>query len=313
MDEQQTATPDTAIAALAEVQHGVFTRSQALGAGISGRAIQGRIESRRWIPVGKHVIRVAGAPETWRQRVLASVLDAGPGAVATLRPAAALWQIPGYAEVGCDVLRLRGSNHRPSLGKAHETRSLPDRHLTVRNAIPVVTTARLIVELASREHPRRVERSVDNAIAAGTLSPQQLFSVVTELAGRGRTGSTFLRALVEQLSPGYVPPASELEARFRDVVRAAGLPEPVLQLEAGGGAWIGRVDVSYPAARLIIELDSRRWHDSRGAVDSDRRRRNDLVRAGWTVIQVTWRQLHDDPIAVVALVRALLGAASAAA
>ena len=82
---------------------------------------------------------------------------------------------------------------------------------------------------------------------------------------------------------------------------------------AGGSAWIGRVDVAYPAARLVVELDSRRWHDSRTAQESDRQRDNALVAAGWRVIRITWRQLLDDPTGVVSLLRQLLASRSAAA
>lgn len=303
---------DVVIAALAERQHGCFARDQAVALGATDRVIQRRLESGRWVAVGKHVVRMAGAPTTWRQRLLASVLDGGTGSVATGRPAAALWALPGYPQSGVEVLRPRGGNHRASLGTARETRSLPAPHVTTRDGIPVLTTARLAVELAGREHPKRVERTVESAIAAGLLTPQQLASVVSELASRGRRGSTFLRELVEQLSPGYVPPASELEARFRDLLRTAGLPEPVRQLDVGGEAWIGRVDVAYPEHRLVIELDSRRWHDSRGAIESDAVRSNQLVRAGWTVLHVTWRQLHDDPTGVVLLVRGMLHRAVAA-
>lgn len=303
---------DLDIAALAERQHGCLARDQAVALGATDRVIQRRLETGRWVPVGKHVVRVAGAPTTWRQRLLAGVLDGGPGAVATGRPAAALWVLPGYPQGGVEVLRPRGGNHRPSLGTARETRSLPPSHVTTREGIPVLVPARLAVELAGREHPKRVERTVESAIAAGLLTPQQLARVVSELASRGRRGSTFLRELVEQLSPGYVPPASELEARFRDLLQTAGLPEPIRQLDVGGELWIGRVDVAYPERRLVIELDSRRWHDSRGAIESDAMRSNQLTRAGWTVLRITWRQLHDDPLGVVLLVRGMLQSAVAA-
>ena len=79
-----------------------------------------------------------------------------------------------------------------------------------------------------------------------------------------------MRRLLADRSDGYIPPASETEARFRDLVREAGLPDPVRQLDVGDDeAWIGRVDVAYPPARLLIELDSRRHHSSKLDVEAD--------------------------------------------
>ena len=89
-------------------------------------------------------------------------------------------------------------------------------------------------------------------------------------------------------------------------------PDPIRQHDVGGETWIGRVDVCYPHARLVIELDGRRWHDSHLAREDDRRRDNALVVAGWRVVRITWRELMDDPAATVALVRRLLAASAAA-
>ena len=154
---------------------------------------------------------------------------------------------------------------------------------------------------------------MENAIAASILTPVELAGVVGELAGRGRRGSTALRTLSEDLAPGYVPPASELEARFRDLLRSAGIDGGVTQANVGGEEWVGRVDVAFPAAKLVVELDSRRWHLSRSAMESDRRRDNALVVAGWRVVRITWRQLVDDPAGLVALLRSLLAGAAAVA
>jgi very-short-patch-repair endonuclease len=303
---------DRSLAALARRQHGLVTHDQARALGASRSLLENRRSTGLLLAEGHHVLRLAGAPVTDHQRLLAAVLDAGPAAAATLRSAAALWELPGYRFAAPDVVVPIGSNHRPSLGKITETRTLPEHHVTTVAAIPVVTPARLIVELAGREHPRRVERAAENAIAAGSLTAAALALVVGELAGRGRRGSTLLKRLVDDLSSGEAPPASELEARFRDLVEGAGLPQGLRQLDAGGEHWVGRVDVAYPAHRLLIELDGRRWHDSRSAMESDRRRDNDLVAAGWRVVRITWRQLVDDPVGVVALLRRLLTTAAAA-
>lgn len=304
---------DRAVSALAERQHGLVTVAQTQAAGATDAVGHHRRANRRWVPIGDRVLRVNGAPRTWQQRIMAATLDAGPNAVATRRTAAALWHLPGFAMREPEVLVPRGTDHRPVLGTLSETRWLADHHVTVRQGVPVVTPARLMVELAATERAQRLERAVDNAIAASILTPEGLGSAVAELCHRGRRGSTLLKALTFDILPGYVPPASELEARFRDLVRAVGLAdEMILQANVGGEDWIGRVDVLFPAARVIVELDSRRWHTSRMAAASDRNRTNRLEIAGWRVLQITWRRLMDDPIGVVHDLRQLLAQAVAA-
>ena len=122
--------------------------------------------------------------------------------------------------------------------------------------------------------------------------------------------SPLIREIVAERLPGYVSPASALEASFRDLCRLFGLPQGQRQKNAGGEAWIGRVDVAFPQAKLLVELDSRRWHNARLAFENDRQRTNDLVRAGWRVIRITWRMIHDEPEKVAALLRSLLAGAA---
>src|SRR5207302_1191285 len=73
-------TVDDAIARLAEGQHGVFTRRQAALQGASRRAIQHRMAAGMWEGVAGDVVRIAGAPQTWTQRVAVAVLAGGPPA-----------------------------------------------------------------------------------------------------------------------------------------------------------------------------------------------------------------------------------------
>jgi hypothetical protein len=104
-----------------------------------------------------------------------------------------------------------------------------------------------------------------------------------------------------------VASATELEALLLDVLQAAGLPAPDPQVDLGDSeGWIGRVDFYYRNARVVIEADSRRWHDP----DDDRVRDNRLAAAGWRVIRITWEQLVNRPWEVVALVRDAIRAAA---
>jgi very-short-patch-repair endonuclease len=60
---------------------------------------------------------------------------------------------------------------------------------------------------------------------------------------------------------------------------------------------------------LVVEIDGFAYHSGRGAFERDLRRDAELAAAGWTVIRVTWRQLVEEPPAVVALLAAALARA----
>ena len=60
------------------------------------------------------------------------------------------------------------------------------------------------------------------------------------------------------------------------------------------------VDFHWRDRNLVAEVDGYRFHSSRGAFERDRRRDADLNAAGFRVLRITWRQLAEEPLAVIA-------------
>lgn len=300
---------------LAEKQHSVITFEQALACGLTVKQVRHLVETGRWERLARGVYRIAGSPRTWEQRLMALTCAAGPLAAASHRSAAALLHIPGFERRGLvEVTTPRPRRHRTNDQVVHRWRPFPPHHLTVVEGIMTTRVARTLCDLAGVLHPCRVERALDSCLAMGITTPGTLQAAFFDLAGRGRKGTAVMRPLLAERSAGYVPPASELEARFRDLVRAADLPEPVRQLDVGDAdAWIGRADVAYPPQRLLIELDSHLHHSSRLDREADEARDSRLRRGGWRVIRFTWDDLVRRPDWVVAELRRLLGRGAAVA
>jgi very-short-patch-repair endonuclease len=89
---------------------------------------------------------------------------------------------------------------------------------------------------------------------------------------------------------------SELERRFLRLVRRARLPAPLTQQRVNGF----RVDFYWPELRLIVETDGLRYHRTASQQAKDRRRDQQLVAAGFTVLRFTHAQVSFDGGAVVA-------------
>jgi hypothetical protein len=91
-----------------------------------------------------------------------------------------------------------------------------------------------------------------------------------------------------------------------------GPPEVDAAIAAGGGPPL-ECDFVWRARRLVVETDGRAAHLSRRAFENDRRRDQRLMLAGWHGARFTWRQLEDEPATVVATLRGLVAAQTAAA
>lgn len=298
---------DRTIASLASRQHGIFTRAQASAAGAGHHLIARRLRTGVWHKRTGRVLGIAGVPESARARLLTAVLHVGHGTVASHASAAALHGLPGFDLGDVHVTRPRGTHwHAPPFGVQHE---LPvEGFTTVIDGIPVTTVPRTLFDLAATEHPRRVERALDNALAMRLTSVPALELLVR--GSRGRAGVKLMRSLVEARRGAYVPPASELEARFLGLVRQAGLPEPERQAAVGGDTQAGRVDMVWRDRKLVAELDSRRHHSALLDAKEDVRRDVAAAAGGWRVLRVTWEDVFAYPDrTMVRLGAALDGAA----
>jgi very-short-patch-repair endonuclease len=80
------------------------------------------------------------------------------------------------------------------------------------------------------------------------------------------------------------------------LIRAARLPTPATNATVCD--W--EVDLVWHARRLVVELDSYTFHSSRHAFERDRRKDRELQAGGYRVIRFTWRQITDEPEAVIA-------------
>ena len=98
---------------------------------------------------------------------------------------------------------------------------------------------------------------------------------------------------------------SDLESRFLDLVREAGLPLPQLNVLVEGFL----VDAYWPQARLVVELQSWQHHGHRQAFERDNSKLASLQVAGFKALPVTDPQLRYERDWVAASLRATLESA----
>ena len=141
--------------------------------------------------------------------------------------------------------------------------------------------------------------AIDMAVFAGLTDATALDRYAE--AAEGRAGAGRLRSLAAIAAPAESP----METRLRWLLIHAGLPRPEVQtnLRDGKARFIGRADLYYPAAKLVLEYDG---GNHRERLVEDDRRQNLLINAGFRVLRFTAADIHRRPEVVEAQVRAAL-------
>jgi len=293
------------LATWARRQHGVFTRKQARSAGLTLGSIEGRVRRGDWIAVDHGVYRAAETPPSWSQRLLAACL-AGP-AVASHRSAAALWGFPGFPEREIEVTSIRHRRRKNAEVSWHESVRLADADVTTLDGIPVTMPTRTIIDLGAVVTEDDVLQALDDAVRR-KLTSVDVVERALERWGNRRRGSGRVRRATARRQDGPVTD-STLETEFDALIARYGLPVPSRQWPVRGpdDSFVGRVDFAYPAARLVIEIQSVRFHAGPDEWRAWMEREAELVAVGWRVLQVTARDIRARPDHLVDRILRALG------
>jgi very-short-patch-repair endonuclease len=286
---------------LAEAQQGVVSRAQLLELGLGRGAIAHRIETGALIVLRRGVYAVGHRALPPRARIVAALLDCGPGAVVSHASAAALWGIRPSAAARIDVTVPDRRRGRAGVRVHHAP--LPPDQVAVVDGIAVTAVERTILDLAAVVPADALRYAIEQAEHLELPDWRVLRSLVD--ASAGRRGVRALRGILDDLAFGLQLTKSRLERAFQAFLRRhPDLPRPETN------AWIEgfEVDCAWPDARLVVELDSR-LHLGAGKFERDRRKDRALLLAGWRVVRVTWDHIHRDEHALHQDLRALLSPA----
>ena len=173
---------------------------------------------------------------------------------------------------------------------------------TVRG-LRATTLRRTLVDLCLRLPAVEALVAIDMAVAASLTDPAGLLRYAA--ASNGRAGARRLRSLAALAAPAESP----METRLRWLLIQAGLPHPEVQtdLRDSNEQFVGRADLYYPSARLVLEFDG---GNHRERLVEDDRRQNLLINAGFRLLRFTAADIHRQPDVVVAQVRMALTPAS---
>jgi hypothetical protein len=295
---------DRAVFRLASQQHGAFARWQVLAHGGHDELIRRRCREGFWIAVRPGVYVLAGLPPDPDRELWIAWLAVGPHAVVSHETAGERQVLRPVIAGRLVFTTKHGDHHRLRGVVVHQLRDLLPHHVHVVDGLPCTTVARTIVDLAAVSQIGRLRLVVENGVNDGLVTDEQIGIVLAEVARKGKWGMAKTATVLAERAPGDPLPTSVLERMLLDAVLGAGNPQPVPQLaHPGRHPTKGCVDFAYPAERMILEADGRRWHQRIADLKRDRARDNEAARAGWLTMRFMWEELRNDPADVGRAVR----------
>jgi hypothetical protein len=264
---------------------GVLTSAELQASGLTRDAIATRAGRSRLHRRHHGVYAVGSIPLSLEGEFLAAVKACGPAAVLGYRSVGVLWEMLEVDLWDPEVVVV-GTSHRSHPGiTIHRTKTLDRHEIRHHKGVPVTAPLRTLRDLAAVLSPQSLRGAVRRAQAHHLVHHR-------EIAGslglwRGRRG---VRALAEIMAAGPAPTRTVLEDVVYDLILEGGFdpPEVNARMVVNGRTVIP--DFRWPVQRLIVEADSRTWHDGELAREDDAERQALLEASGERVLRVTWVQ-----------------------
>ena len=290
------------LAPLLRRQHGVFTRADAESVGMTRRQIDRRHHDGLIVRCSPGVFRVVSVAASPLARLWAVHL-AVPGSVISHR--SATW-ILSYRDrpprpevsgpVGCGSVVPGAIIHRRRPDMLARSVVVDGMRVT-RPEVTVLEMAGVMGDAAFR--------ALVDRYAGGHRAPiERLADWFSVVCGRGTAGSARARRELERRVTGDVA-ESVLERAFIDLVEGSPLPMPTLQFVPPWDRDV-RIDAAYVDMKVLIELDSHRFHANPDAFEVDRRRDQIAAAHGWRTCRFTWAQIRHEPDHVVRVLMSVL-------
>jgi very-short-patch-repair endonuclease len=282
---------------LASQQHGVVSTRQLDALGYSPSSAAKAAKAGRLRRVHRGVYAVGHEPLTWHGLCHAAVLAARP-AVASHLSAGWIWGLfrnrPGTIHVTTPTSR------RADRAFVVHRADLSARDRTMRDGIPVTSFARTALDLAAMLPIYRFERAIERSEEQGVFDLRPLLELL-DRAGHHR-GAPKLRQVLAVYRHDPAVKRSDVERRFLELVKSAGLPTPSMNFNVAGY----ELDAYWAAERFVVELDVYETHGSHAAFERDRLRQEDLKLKGVEMIRITGPRLDREPKRVMERVAAHL-------
>jgi very-short-patch-repair endonuclease len=289
-----SGTRDQKIAAIAARQRGRVARQQLICAGIASSTVDRLLKSGFLHRLHQGVYAVGHLAPVELGRETAALLAARPGAVLSHLTAASLWNLrPQRSDGPVELTVWSVPTGRRAGIVVHRTSHLPSQDVRIFCGLPITSPARALADIAASLTTRELERALDEGLVRRIVRLGEVAEVVERLPNR--PGMRALRNLLDHRRTTTLT-RSQAEERFLELVRAAQLPVPEVNVPLHGFT----VDFLWREQGVVVEVDGYRFHSTRSAFERDHRKTAVLGAAGLEVQRITWDQMDEESFAIVA-------------
>ena len=295
-----TRAGDDALRQLLSRQLDVFTRRQALAAGVTASSLRHRLGNSWQILIPGVYLATTGTP-TIIQQHMAAMLHAGHGSVITGPAALQQHRIRGPAADLIDIL-IPASRRRQDAAfvRLHRTTRMPKRIWRfgpLNYALPARAVADTVRGLTSL---RDVRAMVADAVQRSACTVPDLSA---ELDHGPSVGSKLFREALADVADGI---HSAAEGDLKDLLAKSGLAMPLFNAsiyDDKDGTFIARPDAWWPEKGVAVEVDSQEWHLSPHDHTRTLERQRRMGKRGILVLPFTPREIRTQPAKVLAAIR----------
>lgn len=271
----------------------MFTRRQALQAGVSAEELQRRLLYGAWIAVMDDVLMASTTPVTPLTHAWTGVLAIGQPVALAGRFAATVFGLersPGYVR---PEFATPGNRARRELPGITVHRIKPEMWSTIwRDGLPLVPVPMMLRQVAFDAPHDMTRDMVQHALRRRQVDHRQLLRQL----GRGKRGAAALRPVLEEVAPGY---QARWEGELHRALLKVGVRlTPQTRVEAPDGR-LAYLDLGDERLEFGVEIDGFLNHMARFAADR-RRARMLAVELEWTIAPYAVEELVANMPGVVA-------------
>lgn len=305
-----SASSLAALAAVTAKQFGHFSLDQARQVNVGRGAIDRLRQRGVVVRVQPRVYRLTSVAESEKGRLVAALLAAGNGAVASHSWAAWLLGLDRVKRTRHPEITVVGGSRRTLRGVViHRTAQLETCDTDKKEGIAFTSGARTVIDLAARLAVEQRMALADEAVRLRCTSREWLYQRARAL-GNGRVGVATITWITRPGAEGEF--WSWLERTFdRGVVRAHRLPRPDYNVPLyDDDGFVGIADACWRADCMVVtEVDGMRFHESAAQRLKDAHQSNRHALSGRVALRFPYEDVVGRPYVVATQIRKALARA----
>lgn len=293
------------LAEVAKRDHNVVSLSDCRSCGLSESGVRKRVEAGELHR--KHPgVYAFGRPDlTPNGRRMAAVKACGDEALVSHVSGGALREMRQSNATRIDVTIPAGTPLRRLKGIRCHRADLEPQDISEVDGIPTTSVSRTLLDLATQISYEGLEKAANEAVVLEIFDMREMEDLLSR--SKGHRGIRKLRRVLEHgdLSGENVP-KSGLEERFAQLCAGHGIPKPAINRWILLGDEYHQVDFLWRSERVVIEVDSKRYHSTGWKLARDARRDELLPLHGYLHDRVPEALLNEEPLRAVETALALL-------